>query len=162
MNSTLSMPQALWNHLSAWVREETAAQEQRLESLEQLRVSMAQRTPEVVDGILESVQEQDKTSRSRETKRKAIFESLGKHWQINPSLLTLRSIAERMGSDGEELMELREQLAEKAQAVTTASRMVSATAHMHRSVILDVLNVLFEGHAGDPMEEQGRLLDAEA
>ncbi|MDF1837878.1 MAG: hypothetical protein P1V35_08420 [Planctomycetota bacterium] len=67
-----------------------------------------------------------------------------------------------MGSDGEELMELRKQLAEKAQAVATASRMVSATAHMHRSVILDVLNVLFEGHTGDPLEEQGRLLDAEA
>ena len=162
MTSTLSIPQALWNHLSAWIREETAAQEQRLASLEGLRESMAQRNPEVVDGILEGVQAQDKTSRSRETKRQAIFASLGKHWQVNPSLLTLRSIAERMGSQGAELMELRAQLAEKAKAVATASRMVSATAHMHRSVILDVLNVLFEGNAGDPMEEQGRLLDAEA
>ncbi|MDF1837877.1 MAG: hypothetical protein P1V35_08415 [Planctomycetota bacterium] len=93
MTSTLSMPQALWNHLSAWVREETAAQDQRLESLEQLRLSMTQRKPEVVDGILEAVQEQDKTSRSRETKRQAIFASLGKHWQVNANVLTLRSIA---------------------------------------------------------------------
>lgn len=162
MTSTISIPQALWNHLCAWIRDEIAAQECRLASLEELRASMSQRDPSVLEGILERVQEQDKTSRSRDSRRKLIFEGLGKHWQLSASMLTLRSIAERMGDEGAELMEMREQLTNKLKEVALASRAVSATAHMHRSVILDVLSVLFEGHGGDPMNEQGRLLDAEA
>ncbi|MFT5197894.1 MAG: hypothetical protein ACI87O_000538 [Planctomycetota bacterium] len=162
MTSILSMPQAIWNHLSAWIRDESAAQETRLTSLRELRESMSQRDPQLLDDALAKVQEQDKTSRSRETRRQAIFDSLGKHWQVSPNVLTLRSIAERMGEGGSELLEMRTELADKLKQVTEASRMVSATAHMHRSVILDVMNVLFEGHGGDPMEEQGRLLDAEA
>ncbi|MBL4769819.1 MAG: hypothetical protein JKY61_01420 [Planctomycetes bacterium] len=162
MTSTLSIPQAIWNHLSAWIREETAAQEARLEVLEELRNSMSQRDPKVAEGILERLQNQDKTGIGRENRRQAIFASLGKHWQISASMLTLRSIAERMGDEGSELMELRNQLVEVVKKVTVGGRMVSATAHMHRSVILDVLSVLFDGHHGDPLEEQGRLLDAEA
>lgn len=162
MTSTVEMPRALWNHLCAWLRDETAAQEQRLTTLEELRASMSQRDPKVVDAMLEQIQQQDDTIRGREKRRQAIFEALGKHWQVNANVLTLRSIAERMGADGAELLEMRGVLATQLKAVTVASRGVSATAHMHRSVILDVLNVLFEGHAGDPLEEQGRLLDAEA
>ncbi len=162
MISTLSIPQALWNHLSAWIREELAAQDIRLASLDELGDAMSKREPVLVEALLKKVQTQDVTSRSRETKRKAIFEALGKHWQINSKVLTLRSIAERIGPSGEELMQMRNELAEKAKGVSEAARMVSATAHMHRSVILDVLNVLFDGKGGDPLEEQGRLLDAEA
>jgi hypothetical protein len=156
------MPQALWNHLSAWIRDELAAQDARLNTLEELRASMSQRNPEALDQILQTVQEQDKTSRSRETRRKTVFEGLGKHWQISPNVLTLRSIADRMGASGKELLELRGQLQEKVKSVSVAGRMVNATARMHRSVIVDVFDILFEGSGGDPMEEQGRLLDAEA
>ncbi len=162
MTNTHAIPQAVLNHLLAWLRDEIAAQDSRLNSLKELCGSMSKRDPALVEQLLENVQKQDGTSRSRETKRKAIFEALGKHWQVNANLLTLRSIAERMGPSGSELRELRQELAGKAKRVIEASRMVSATAHMHRAVILDVLNVLFEGNDGDPLEEQGRLLDAEA
>ncbi len=162
MTSTIPVPQALHNHIIAWIRNEIASQDIRLASLRELCESMSRRDPQVVEQILARVEKEDESSRARETKRKAIFEGLGKHWQVNPNVLTLRSIAERMGEAGADLMALRSELSEKVKKVNEASRMVSATAHMHRAVILDVLNVLFDGNAGDPLEEQGRLLDAEA
>ncbi|MCP5022417.1 MAG: hypothetical protein GY930_11655 [bacterium] len=162
MTSTNPTPQALNNHIIAWIRNEIAAQDIRLTSLRELCDSMSRRDPQVVEETLARVEKEDESSRARETKRKAIFEGFGEYWQVNPNVLTLRSIAERMGDTGADLMALRLELAEKVKSVNEASRMVSATAHMHRAVILDVLNVLFDGNAGDPLEEQGRLLDAEA
>lgn len=162
MTNTISVPQALHNHIIAWIRNEIASQDIRLASLQDLRESMSSRDPQMVEERLAKVQLEDGGTRARETKRKAIFEAFGKLWQINPNVLTLRSIAERMGDEGADLMALRSELSKTIKSVSDASRMVSATAHMHRAVILDVLNVLFDGNAGDPLEEQGRLLDAEA
>ncbi|MCA9001875.1 MAG: hypothetical protein KDB61_08125, partial [Planctomycetes bacterium] len=118
MIDTAPIPQAAWNHLNAWIRDELAAQELRLKSLNELRDAMAKRSPEDLDRLLEKVQQQDKDSRSREARRVAVFESLGRHWGISPSMLTLRSIADRMGDAGAELMALRGELKHKAQEVS--------------------------------------------
>ena len=162
MSAVLPQEHAVLNHLMVWLREEVDQQVRRKRALTDLCKAMSQPDPQGCEAVLERVHQEESRSRARETKMRTIFQALGKLWGVSPKVLTLRSIAERSGSLGAEILELREALESIVREVGMEAKKVSATARIHRSVILEVLNTLFDSAAGDPMEEQGRLLDAEA
>ena len=153
---------AALNHLTAWLRDEIQFQGERVGTLATLRETLAKKDPSECEEILERVHAQEARGRSSEKRRLSIFKALGLQWNVSPTLLSLRSIAERAGDDGVRILEMRSQLAEKLQQVQSEGQMVSATARIHRGIILEVLNGLFDQKVGDPLEQQGRILDAEA
>ncbi len=162
MSTQANHEKAALNHLTAWMRDEVQSQGERVETLRKLRESMAKKDPKHCEIVLETVQAQQERSHVSEKRRQTIFKALGMQWEVSPKVLTLRSIAERAGDDGLRIMELRSELQEKVEQVGVEGKMVNATARMHRTVILEVLNTLFDQKVGDPLEEQGRLFNAEA
>ncbi|MEZ5975004.1 MAG: hypothetical protein R3F17_04475 [Planctomycetota bacterium] len=162
MNQTLSNKErGTLMHLAAWLREESHWQQGRIAALQKLRETMAKADPSDLEGLLQGLEEPP-GRQARESRRRALFQSLAEAWGMSPSNMNLRVIAQRAGESGAAIAELREELAQGALELAREARRVNATARMHRTVILDVLNAIFDMDRGSPLEEQGRLLDAEA
>ena len=162
MSTQVANEKAALNHLTAWLRDEIQSQEERAETLAELRLTLSKKDPSDCERVLERVHRQENQGRVAEKRCQAIFRALGLQWDVSPKVLNLRSIAERAGEDCLRILELRGELVEKLERVQMEGKKVSATARVHRGIILEVLNGLFDQKVGDPMEEQGRLLDAEA
>ena len=72
------------------------------------------------------------------------------------------SIAERFGSNAERLLELRDQLEEVTRETQRLGRKVGALIGVHRRVTRDVLETLLTDENGNPMNDEGTLVDARA
>lgn len=161
--STLNQAEvALTKHLSAWLRDELPAQKKRLENLRALRASMAQTDPSTCESLLKTVQSEEKSAQSREARVSALLGRFAELWQIEADDCQVSTVAERLPEEASHLLSLRAELREVLGELGLEAQRVFATARVHRTLILDVLNEIFDPTPGDPFEEQGHLLDAEA
>ena len=153
---------ALFNHLTTWLREEIQAQRLRLDTLHNLRASMSEREPSRCERLIQMVQTQEKDAHSREARCQALFSRFAELWDLPEGSCTLRTVAVKFPEESAAILEQRAELQTLVQGIALEGKRVSATARMHRALVLDVLNAIFEPTSGDPLEEQGHLLDAEA
>lgn len=95
---------------------------------------------------------------TRERRRRELLAGFAAAFGVPARILTLSSIVERLGSEGERLGRLRAELRETLLAVRGKSKRVAVIARGHQDVLRDVLRVLL----GDSSETGGVLVDAEA
>ena len=162
MNTIQQAEAALLKHLYAWLREEIPAQRQRLDSLRALCASMAKADPKECETLLDVVQSDEQSARGREARIRTILGRFAELWQLEAAECSLRTVAERLPAESSQLLALRSELHTLMEELTFEAKRLTATARVHRGLILEVLNSIFDPAPGDPLEEQGHLLDAEA
>ncbi len=162
MSASQQSEVALNQHLVAWLRAELPAQKQRLDNLRALRASMAHQDPSVCEALLETVQAEERSAHTREARVRTLLGRFADLWQVEAEDCQVSTVAERLPSEASLLLSLRGELRDVMQELALEGQRVMATARVHRGLILEVLNEIFDPTPGDPMEEQGHLLDAEA
>ena len=148
--------------LCAHVKDEIASRE-RLCALVQRQEEavLAGLSAELASATREIGEELDRGGERART-RARLFEAFGKRAGVAASELTLRSIAERVGPEAQELSALSASLADAAASLAKKNRRFRALAAMHRGVLGDLIQVLLGGSGGSPLHSTGTLVNAEA
>lgn len=152
---------SLLNRLAANLREEEAGQVALLGDLQAQREAIDSGRGDRLEAVTETIQSSSSAASRRAMQRSRILKSLSQVWHVPADALTLRSIAERAGGNGRQLLGLRDTLKEQAAQVQKECRQVMALARIHRGVVQDVLGALL-GEEDLQTGSPGALLDAEA
>jgi len=152
---------SLRNHLLGWARDELASQG-RLAALLVLQEEAA------VAHDVQQVEEQTAALKSelgraprRAERRGTVIRALAAHWNVPASQLTLTSIAERLGTEGEPLLQVRSDLREMAAQVARRGRRLARLLSVHRQLARETIELLLTDEQGNPLEDEGILVDAE-
>ena len=145
----------------ACVRDEIAAQERYAELIRnQLEAARTNDT----EALIESAETFDRElsgNVERERRRRRLLAGFSRFWSIDPSVITLGSIAERLGPHGEGLDSLRLVLRSKTAEVLQLGRSLSAVARQHHALMEDLFRVI-AGEGPGVEDGRGTLVNAEA
>ncbi|MCK6445890.1 MAG: flagellar export chaperone FlgN [Planctomycetes bacterium] len=154
--------QTLVRHLEAHLQDELAAQERTLGLLEAEEHALRGRDPHLVFERTTALERELATGVGRARRREELLARLGALWRVPPATLTLSSIAERAGVEGERIRRLRGELRERVAKVVKLARRVATLARTHQRFFSDVLQSLFATIGAGDVRQNGSLLDAEA
>lgn len=149
------------NRLEAILREELAGQADLLALLRRQEAAVVARTSgelSEVTGCLEAALHDCATRRAR---REGVLRKLAEQLGVAPSALTLRSLAERLGADGQRLTALRDELRDVTSRVVRQNRRVAAVLGLHRRINQEVLQLFLAEDDSNPLDRAGALVDAE-
>lgn len=146
----------------AWAQEELGAQLRLLEALRAHSDSLAANDAAAIEQTLEDLRGA-LCGESRRTARRAEWlRALGAAWGVDPQTLTLRSVAERAGPDGQRLAKLRDDLERTATDVVAAARRIALLARQQRAVVTEILSVLTGVDLTQERDSRGSLVHVEA
>jgi hypothetical protein len=148
------------HRMEAWAQEESAAQQRLLDVLAtQERAAESNDTEALIEST-RRLERELSAEPHRARKREELRQGLGRVWKVAPRTLTLRSIAERAGTEGARLRRAADELEQRVHAVQQAGRRLSAVASLRRSILADLIRCL----AGDGSAERadGNLVHVEA
>lgn len=159
---------SLLNHLQVAIEEEIQAQLATLSVLERQEEAVrGRRLADVTEASAElDVHAQRAVQRTR--RRDDLLRQLSATWGVPRSVLSLSSIAERAGSDGQRIADLRSELRASTAEVHRRNRRLATLIGHHRKLIRDVMECVVasgetqDGEGGQSFREGGSLLDAEA
>ncbi len=155
--------QSLLNRLEAQAHSDLEAQARMQTALGALANAVRTGKPAEVEAATAGLKAEIQTGRSLTARRTALLQVCADHFGVPASMVTLASLAERIGPSATRLRELRTDLRSAAAAVVRAQRRVAASIRCQRRVIGDALGILLtdSGRGGiDPFAEQGTLVDA--
>ncbi len=152
---------SLRNHLLGWARDELASQE-RLSTILQLQeeATVAHDVTRV-DEQTAAIQEELKRAPGRAQRRERLVRALATHWNVPASVLTLTSIAERLGPEGEAILQVRSDLRDSAARVAREGRRLGRLLAVHRQLARETIEILLTDEHGNPLHDEGTLVDAE-
>ena len=149
------------NRLEGVLRRELNGQAALLELLRRQETAVIGRTPEALTEITERIEQELSSAAARRLEREPIMHKLALLLGVVPSALTLGSLIERLGADGERLQPLREDLRTVTSKVVRQNRRVAALVGLHRRLNQEVLEHLLAQDDSNPLERSGALVDAE-
>ena len=76
-------------------------------------------------------------------------------------MLTLTSIAERLGPEGEAILQVRGALRDSAARVAREGRRLGRLLSVHRQLARETIEILLTDEHGNPLHDEGTLVDAE-
>lgn len=145
--------------LEAYLQEEKGAQGRLLALLEAQEKAVVEGDTSALEITGAELEQELAGEPRRERRRREILNEIGRALGVPVGILTVRSLAERLGPDGERLMRLRDELREALVAVRRKSGRVAAIARGQRDIVRDVMCLLF----GEPDEAgRGALVNTEA
>jgi hypothetical protein len=148
--------------LEACLVEELGAQRRVLARLEAQQAALRAGDPAALDARGREIEADVDSSLQRAQVRAALLRLLAAEWRVDSRTLTLGSIAERAGGEGQRLQRLRGDLRRASAATARALRRNARAARAHQRAWGEVLEgVLSAAVEGDP-GAGGRLVDAEA
>jgi len=154
--------QSLLNHLVAGVRKEIEMGERTLELLERQQHAAIARDHAELSAATRSLAEHLATAPQRSARRERVLARLGAAWAVPASVLTLRSVAERVGAGAEPLLAERSELRRVMAKIVRESKKTAALLLLHRRVVREVLDLFLTDEHGNPVEGEGTLVNAEA
>ncbi len=146
----------------AYIRGEIEAQHQLSATLDAQAAAVAKSDTEGLIASCEGLEKQFAEGVTRERERRRLLAGFGRIWSIDPSILSLTSIAERLGPHGKTLSELRSELRETVGGVMRQARKMSALAQYQQGIFEEILHAVAGAPVGVTGEPRGVLLDAEA
>ena len=152
----------LLRRLEAHLQDEIGAQDRTLALLASEQEALAGRDPELVLARTAALERELQSGVARARRREEILAALAEFWRLPPGTLTLSSIAERAGSEGERVLRMRAELRERSAKSVKLARRVGALARTHQRFFSDVLQTLFSGLGATDARVGGQLVDAEA
>ncbi len=151
----------LSNRLLVAVREDVAAHGRVLRLLQQQEQAVTRPSDPAFLEATEALELELERLPFRKGQRDRTLKELGRVFGVEPSALTLGSVAERLGDAGAPLAVERDRLRDAILEVQKVNRRVAALIRMHRDVTRDILNsVLGDGTGSAPLDG-GTLIDAE-
>ena len=151
-------PRGILNALEAWLVDEVAGKERLVARLEEQERALGSGDSVAITEVTRRVAIEVEADVDRARRREILFARLGAHWGVAPSALTLGSIAERAGGNGDRIAELRTRVRELASEVLRRNRRITRIVHVHQSIVQETLTALVGSH--DPLAETGALFDA--
>jgi hypothetical protein len=148
--------------LEAHLQDEIAAQHRAATLLAEEEAALLGRDPALVLERTTALERELHGGVARARRRAELFESLGALWNVPADVLTLSSIAERAGAQGERVRRMRGELRELCASNVKLARRVGALARTHQRFFSDVLQTVFGELGASNASAGGRLLDAEA
>jgi hypothetical protein len=149
------------NRLEANLRDELTGQGELLELLRRQEKAVVARTAVELLEVTGLIESELSAAAARRLRREPILRRVAELMQLAPSSLTLRSIVERLGDEGQRLRALREELREAASRVVRQNRRVAAVVGLHRRLNQEVLELVLAEEDSNPFERTGALVDAE-
>ncbi len=151
--------QSLVHKLEAQLQEERGVQGRLLSLLDAQEKAVLAGDGRALEITGSDIERELSTEPRRERNRRELFEDVASMLGVPMRILTVRSIAERLGADGERLSRLRNELEEALLAVRRKAQRISVLARGHQEVLRDVMCLLLgtDGETGD-----GLLVNAEA
>ncbi len=153
--------QKLSNRLLVAIREDVAAHQRVAELLRCQEESVIRPADTEFREATESLEQELERLPFRKAQRDRILKDLGTAFGIAPSLLTLPSVAERLGPAGAALLNERDRLRVIVAEVQRLNRRVAALVRMHREVTREILNAVLGDDTGRELLDGGTLIDAE-
>ena len=139
----------LSNRLLVTIRDDVAAHDRVATRLRAQEASVVRPSDPVFREATSALESELERLPFRTNQRERIIRDLGKEFAIEPSTLTLRSIAER------------ERLRTSVKEVQRLNRRVAALIRMHRDVTREILNSVLGDGSGRNLLDGGTLIDAE-
>ncbi|MDA1264114.1 MAG: flagellar export chaperone FlgN [Planctomycetota bacterium] len=155
-------PRAIALHLCAWAREELEGQQAALALLERQERAVRDRDLAGMETVSAELGKFAAKGQSRAKRRNHLLGMLAGIWQVPQRALTLGSVVERLGTDGKQLAQLRQELRDGAAQVMRTMRKVGALVAAFRRVTGDVVELLLTDEDGTSLTTGGALVDAEA
>ena len=152
----------LLRQLEAYVQEEIGAQGRTLALLGAQEDALRSRDPHKITSSTQQLERELSSAPRRAQRRQELLAAFARAWDLAPCTLTLSSVVDRAGEEGERLARQRNELRAVTANVARQSRRVAAIARYHESFATDVLQVLIAVDGGAPFEAGGVLVDAEA
>lgn len=153
--------QKLSNRLLVAIREDVAAHARVVEILRAQETTIVRPADPEFRAATEALEGELERLPFRKAQRDRIFRDLSQAFGVQPSALTVRSVAERLGPTGAPLLAEAQRLRETVQEVQRLNRRVAALVRMHREVTAEILNsVLGDGSGRAPLDG-GTLIDAQ-
>ncbi|MFT6107180.1 MAG: hypothetical protein ACJA2W_000083 [Planctomycetota bacterium] len=151
----------LSNRLLVTIRDDVAAHDRVATRLRAQEASVVRPSDPVFREATSALESELERLPFRTNQRERIIRDLGKEFAIEPSTLTLRSIAERLGPAGRPLLAEGERLRTSVKEVQRLNRRVAALIRMHRDVTREILNSVLGDGSGRNLLDGGTLIDAE-
>ena len=152
---------SLRNHLLGWARDEVAGQRRLLATLELQEEATIAHDVGRVDEHTAAIQAELGRAPGRAERRETLVQALAAHWNVPASVLTLTSIAERLGPEGESLLQVRSDLRDIAARVARQGRRLGRLLSVHRQLARETIEILLTDEQGNPLHDEGTLVDAE-
>ncbi|QDU86550.1 hypothetical protein Pla163_37010 [Planctomycetes bacterium Pla163] len=151
-------PRSLLPRLEAWAQEELGVQQRLEAALIAHEQQLGSGSPEDVEASLRGLQGLDARGAARRRELDRTLRELAAAWGLAAGTLTLGSVAERFGPDGEGLGRLRVQLRAACEAVQARSRRVALVARQQREIVRLALDTVLGPQGLDG--ERGVLVDS--
>lgn len=152
---------SLRNHLLGWARDELASQERLSALLALQEEATVAHDVQAVEKHTAAIQVELGNAASRAKRRETVVQALATHWNVPASVLTLTSIAERLGPQAEAILLVRGDLRESAARVARQGRRLGRLLSVHRQLARETIEMLLTDEQGNPLHDEGTLIDAE-
>ena len=148
--------------LEACVQEEHGAQARVLSRLKAQGVALQAGRPDEIATATRALEGELAGLAARTERRCALLRRLASSWGVSAGALTLASIAERAGPEGERLQRMRAGLRRVLAEVARQTRRNAQTAKLHQRTWNDLFEDVLGELVGSEAPAGGRLVDAEA
>lgn len=151
----------LCNRLLVAVREDVLAHERILKLLQNQEQTVTRPSDPIFLEATEALEHELERLPFRKGQRDRILKDLGAAFGVESSVLTLGSVADRLGKAGAPLALERTRLRDCVLEVQSVNRRVAAVIRMHRDVTREILNSVLGNGTGSVPLDGGTLIDAE-
>ena len=162
MDRAQSDEQRLLNLLDANVRAELRTRRRMLELVTQQERGVLDNRRDDVQSALRELETELVRAAAHAAARKRLLSDFGARWGVDPGVLTLGSVAERLGPRAANLAALRIELRELVAQLARRNRRLGALVSMLRRIVRDVVNTVLGDPSGDAFRTAGTVLSAEA
>ena len=152
---------ALLQHLAADLRDELAQQADLEQLLERQEQALSSRDASGLEDLNGAIERAFRAAEQRQVRRERLVRGLADDQGIAPGIATLGALVERLGDEGRELAEQRQELRAVCARVLQRARRNGALIAAHRRVTGDVLAALLGDRTERDAVGGGVLVDAE-
>lgn len=157
----MTNPQSLLHGLEAYVQDEIGARQRMLDIVGRQEAAVLHGQAGDLEQATRELQLELAAQVHRSSRRQKILAGFGALWHVDPAVLSLSSIAQRVGPGAERLLALRHELRDATAAVAKRNRRLAALTTLYRRVLGDVIETLVSGDATAPLANTGTLVNAE-
>jgi hypothetical protein len=152
----------LLRQLEAYIQEEIGAQQRLLALLGSQERALVAGVPAEIAAATQKLERELHALPQRARRRSELLDALAKTWNVAPRALTLASVIERVGDDGDRLRRQRSELRNCAGQVARATRRNAFNARAQERVNGEMLQAVLAAGSNAPLATSGALVDAEA
>lgn len=126
---------ALLSRLEAWAQEELGVQQRLAVALTEHERVLGSGSPDEIEASIAALDASDPRGSARRRELDTVLRSLARVWGLAGSTLTLGSVAERFGPQGDRLTRIRTNLRDACREVQERSRRITLVAKHQRDIV---------------------------